>query len=895
MRQPHFHAPVDAQRRRLLLALPGSLAMASPLAFVACGGSGDSTDPEAESAARVKAIAARLPAAQRSAAAVAVTLPAGTGVALADTNLVTANNVAQVAADGTSGAVLVEGAAQMAYLFDKAGRLLLMGIVEPGQNDKIDSRTTAEALVLLASQATLLGDAPATALRQVLRTHDLVLPVQQAVEAAAARGGIDPTDTGLMAALDGALKTLFPRPAVAVARARPNGVKVQPGEMQSGLTVPAENGEYNTVRFQNSFRRRTHVWIAQDGQYDDAGTLTPIAPPLPLTDFDLNATTPLSFDNFVVAVGDFLAELAESIGALDPYDSGAAPWTPVASEPVTLPLLPAGASAARYAARVVGVGATAGGTLSAAESKKLDELWGTTFYYDVVVPLVKTLILPLIGEGVQSSSLNTLERFATNALLSGALDLTSIEVAAQTLPATVAAMKAGDAQGVITNFFFEFLGSNTLQTFIAELFTAMVQAADPRDPTKFASPDLRDSTGKLIGVNVLDDVSLMRRNIQQLQSAATKLARIIAVAKAVATAADYAAMVKDWNASSRLVEFRLDVSSAKVRLSPDPVTVDPLAGANGKGAITATLEGLDANLAPENVFLSWHCTGRYGNLLKRGADGTNDFESTLDNPTHDYFPDGSEDNPDLPDTVTVTAYYRNPTTNARVQLSLANVQIKFKKLFTVSVSPAGPVDVPTGVTMSLTGFLNETLPTGATVEWLWSNAGVGTLGTPPAGGDARSSIAPFTTGEAQGRATATVRARVSVPATATTPAIVVTTNPVNAVLDVKKGQRTITFVASGGVFPCGAGCGVTDYTAYIVPRIPNATLYTAVFTEFGYGPCNRSVSWTAPKGDGGGCNFPITYHPIQVGEAATAWAVWIGFGGPLTGPGKCTVTITLPA
>jgi len=46
------------------------------------------------------------------------------------------------------------------------------------------------------------------------------------------------------------------------------------------------------------------------------------------------------------------------------------------------------------------------------------------------------------------------------------------------------------------------------------------------------------------------------------------------------------------------------------------------------------------------------------------------------------------------------------------------------------------------------------------------------------------------------------------------------------------------------------------------------------------------------KGDGGGCNFPITYHPFSAGEAASAWAVWIGFGGPI-GEGNCDVTITL--
>ena len=66
----------------------------------------------------------------------------------------------------------------MAYLFGPGGKLVLMGIVEPGVRTQIDSRGTAEALVLIACEAALYGPAMEVAVREVLRTHAVVEPGQ---------------------------------------------------------------------------------------------------------------------------------------------------------------------------------------------------------------------------------------------------------------------------------------------------------------------------------------------------------------------------------------------------------------------------------------------------------------------------------------------------------------------------------------------------------------------------------------------------------------------------------------------------------------------------------------------------------------------------------------------
>ena len=70
MKNPDLDAPIGALRRKLMPGLPGGLALSAPVA---------------------------LP----SVARIGVAVPAGSGTAAASTSLITANNSAAVAADGT--------------------------------------------------------------------------------------------------------------------------------------------------------------------------------------------------------------------------------------------------------------------------------------------------------------------------------------------------------------------------------------------------------------------------------------------------------------------------------------------------------------------------------------------------------------------------------------------------------------------------------------------------------------------------------------------------------------------------------------------------------------------------------------------------------------------------
>ena len=58
------------------------------------------------------------------------------------------------------------------YLFGTGGKLLLMGIVEPGVRTTVDAQSTAETLVLLASEAALYGTAIEVAARGPARPRN---------------------------------------------------------------------------------------------------------------------------------------------------------------------------------------------------------------------------------------------------------------------------------------------------------------------------------------------------------------------------------------------------------------------------------------------------------------------------------------------------------------------------------------------------------------------------------------------------------------------------------------------------------------------------------------------------------------------------------------------------
>lgn len=241
----------------------------------------------------------------------------------------------------------------------------------------------------------------------------------------------------------------------------------------------------------------------------------------------------------------------------------------------------------------------------------------------------------------------------------------------------------------------------------------------------------------------------------------------------------------------------------------------------------------------------------------------------------------------------MAAFYRNPTTAERVVMGTAKVQVKFKKAFNLGMSPGTMFVFPSDNEMNFTAFFKEKLPAGATVAWEWSHGGAGSISAPPPNTNPADSRVLFKSGSSEGATTITARATVDVPAADGKPPAIIIADPVSITFNVRKNLKTIEFEAQGGVYGCTdpLACGVSAYTAFLVPRIPNAVLYKAVLSGYAYPGCNRTVTWNSVKGDGGDCNFPVTYYPHSSAGATNTWAVWIGFGGPMSG--RCMVTVTV--
>lgn len=329
-------------------------------------------------------------------------------------------------------------------------------------------------------------------------------------------------------------------------------------------------------------------------------------------------------------------------------------------------------------------------------------------------------------------------------------------------------------------------------------------------------------------------------------------------------------------------------------LTPPSVEFTP-GGANQQQLFTLALTPppIDAT----QLSYDWICPSQHGTLQSGGVTTSIAEPKVTSGQPNATYRLAANSRGGETENISVEVFLRvvDASTGAVSRRNIATTQAvaKVRSEFNLSISPPGPVDLPSDTSVMVTGLVKETLPASATVAWEWTHSGTGSIGSPVIDNVPGDSAVSFDTGAADGTATVSVRATVTLPATATTPLRTVVTDAVSTTLKVKRGLRQIVMEVSGGVFGCNdpLACGVSSYTAFIVPKLAKATQYSAVLSGYAFPGCNRTVVWNGTKGDGGGCNFPVTYHPHSSAGPTNQWAVWIGFGGPFSG--KCVVTITL--
>ena len=921
MKNHEIDAPLNPLRRRLMLGAPAGLVLTSPLALLACGGGGsDSAAPPAGDDSLHDSGRAFKGDAEFNEVTVDVDVPAGVVLPSGGLALHTMLGGFGVVGSGKATLRTVFGGPQFATLYTADRLPLLFGFVGEGQ-PAISARSTATALISFAigtewvegsTSRAWIAEIHASAAAGTLAD---VITTALAADVYAVASRSPAIDAGLVAAV----RALLPATALPSAdgRARPLGLTINPANSASGVQ-PISAETVNSVYLQNEKLRRAWYVIRREGYVSADGTMVPETGRPSMADGDLPMLP--GFDS----AGDIIGTVTKALYSND--ETGLA-FSRTAE--TNLPLTPDDARNTVYSVTVLMAGNAALAYDEAAFAKlrpteKLkidmtlfspDNLTLQTLVIDMLVPMFLSWLGGKFGDQGAGASPREYKQKIHAALMGQIITLFTA-----TLPEVVAKMKdpanhpTYDGSAALRDIVSAHLvvmvevpvpGGNrtisvpTLSTFSIEMLMLLLKflayeklsVANGEALLNFLEGDENNKGlrytwevgGKSVG---FDKENLRYAGMSVAMSALGTVDNIVGAASKSRMLADLA--------TSRLLEtWEIKAIKPKLRLTPSPFEV------TGAGIVTPlTLEIVDndndAYGKEKGSFrFDWECTALYGDLFKRTSAETNKFSTSNTNPTADYVARTTTEDAGA-ETVKVAVFFEPIGSSKPSELiGTVSTTVKFKKAFNLSISPAEITTFPADTDMVVTAFFKEKLPAGSSVAWEWSHAGAGSLASVPADSNPANSKVKFQSGSTEGSATITARATVSVPAAAGKAAYTVVTDPASMTLQVKKGLKTITFSAGGGVFGCTdpMACGVSEYTAFVVPRLEKAVLYRAVLSGYAFAGCNRSVTWNSVVGDGGGCNFPVTYFPHSSVQPTDSWAVWIGFGGAFSG--KCEVTVTL--
>ncbi|MCE9657505.1 MAG: hypothetical protein K8R60_03030 [Burkholderiales bacterium] len=923
MKTLEYGAPINLLRRRLFLGAPAGLLMASPLALLGCGGGGGADDPATPAGDDSLHDAGRAFVGTRSFTdlAVGVEVPAGVTVPAGGLAAHTLVGGFGVVAAGVATLPMLFDGPQLATVYTADRLPLLFGFVGAGL-PAISARSTATALIAYSLGTEFTASATNAAWIASIQASDAagvlanVISTALAADVYALARGNAAIDQGVAAAV----RALLPANFVAgmATRAHPLGLAINPPNAASGVQ-PIVAETVNTLYVQNEKMRRAWYVIRRESYVGADGTMVVDAARPSVAEGDIPMLP--GFDS----AGGIIGSVTEALYGGD--DTGLA----FSKTPETLlALLPADAKNTTYSVTVLmagllGYDLPAFSKLSSAEKAKIDiTLFSTehlglqTLMIDWLVPMFMSWLGSKVEE--QGAGLGAREhKQKLQIALLGQL----LTVMSSTLPGIVTKLQdvttkppygVGDALAdIVSTHLVDSVEVPTpggpvivptLSTFSMQVIELLVKyiayekmsAVNGEAVLNFLEGDA-NTAGTRYSWNV--NGKTIEFDKENLKFAGIGVAmKALSTADAILGNLAKVRAVADLATSKTLEVWEVKTIKPKLKLNPTPFEVDDLGG-----TFPLTIEIVDndddAYGNEKGSFrFDWVCTAKYGDLRKRngtpGQQEQNVFSTGSANTTADYIANTTTHDDANPDKVTVTVYFE-PIGSSKPAELIGSVEttVKFKKELHVGISPSTMTVFPSDTEMQFSSFFQEKLPTGATVAWEWSLVGAGSLVTIPADSNPADSKVTYRSGSSEGPATITVKATVDVPATAGKPSHFVITDPVSVSFNVKKGLKTISFEASGGVFGCTdpLACGVSEYTAFLVPRFPNAVLYQAVLSGYAYPGCNRTVTWNSVKGDGGDCNFPVTYYPHSSAGATNTWAVWIGFGGPMSG--KCVVTVTL--
>ena len=682
---------VQQGRRRFLLGSVGTIAF--PFALVACGGSDDDgssnagtdTPPAAGTGTTNSPVTLT-----RSNAKGTISLPAGATVTVASVQNAFGTSVP--AADGSFDFVSVAESEMYAVAIGSGGKMLLCGLLQAGAA-QLSARSTAACLAYNALGVGVYVPATQAQYLAAIQAAPTLAGLESAVAAAiVARGEawLDLTDPALKSALAAVQAALSPVALSSATNAgvsgrvsalgagrtagdgtvRAQGMVIDKTARTSGLQVTGDG--VATITLTNFYRRRSYAYIDRVS-YQASFTSAPVDSPATVGTQPTKVDATKSITNSLVTLAQLYA------GVKDFYD-------PVVLDGIATPLAPAEAALTTYRVTSVGLGVSSGdlGLLTADQHAGLLQVCAETVVLDIIVPIFCGILIPIRAASMTS--------FIDTLGVSRLKDVISSLAAADDILLNKIIAANRPLGEVLWDTLLTLVNSDTFKNALLGFFQDIINLL-PQDAGVLATNVVNVGAKAL-----LDAISTVDLTAQTMDMIATGLSF------AFSDLAD---------------RFTIDVTKSAVRLNPQSPTADP----GSLAQINFTLSVIDSDLVAGDLSYKWNCPCAFGDISDgthtNTANGTT-FDSS--SPNLSYVQRGNGKGGDT-EVVTGTIY-KGSVLATRVPIGTATTKISYN----TAITPAS-VQLLTNTQQTFTADISPTLlASGATLNYVWTLAGTGSIG-----------------------------------------------------------------------------------------------------------------------------------------------------------------------
>ena len=695
----------DPLRRILLLGLPSGLALSTPLALIACGGSDDAAAP-------VRNPLLDLPPGEVTSTSTQVSIDMPAGLSTPAAYVVGASGAVAVTANIAMVDVFADGP-QLATVVAADGTPLLMGWIGSGR-PAISAHSTAAVLLHFGLGLPFFGPLTRDMLRDRLQTQPAVATfgAQIAAILVADPKALATGSTALIDALGQAAQQLLPPSAAAAGLAQPLGLRVEPPTRLSGLQV-VQGDTLNSCLVDNKFVRRAVVIVNREAWFDADG-VRHAGPQAPV---QVGEVMELALPSAIDSVSNTVAGWANQYFTPDDPNG----FFRSVSDTVTLDIAPEAAKRTEYNVVVL-----MAGKLPVSDAKAFDRLPASHQAYvrglDITKNLMfKTLLIDLAGPFFFGMLAEKLGEFAKGKSASEArkelmtkFAETLFAILQNQVPDLVQKLADGSTDPWAA---FKVIGKALTFDSATGAMSPLLQAALSK-LAEFCVARLADAKLRSSMLEVATGLKIGGKGVLGI----LPVLSIINTFDTVLGRFALARIAWDVERSHQMESWSVMATKAKVRLRPDPFEAETTGVSYPITAEIVDNDDDEYGVEKGSIDFDWECTGLYGNLYSRAdADLSkpNKFRTSKNYATPDYLPNGKEAD-GAPETISVAAYFQPiGAGGVRQRIGSTSTAVKFKKAFSLRITPPN-TDLPTDEILSILVSVVEPLAKTASVRYEWT-------------------------------------------------------------------------------------------------------------------------------------------------------------------------------